>query len=318
MKSFKKFLEEANFNKGTIIDVDPVHGGHSKPPKHNKKGTIIDVDPVHGGHSKPPKKKIDESQHENFYPIDSEGNEHINDVKSRNWNEHLGDNVKEVHAKINKSYDDFNKNPHHSALRNYSGGSWETNHELINKATGGRSLFQPSRYDTEADKESKKRRSEMHDDHVNNLDASFHHPDAVLKHDLHVFHGTNKFNPGEKAREGGGRITIPSYLSTSIDPKVALDFSGSGGDAHILHIHLKKGQKANYIGSHSSYDYEREALLPRNSTIKVNPIPTVTHNGYRAKIHIWHGHIEEEHPTSRKDDAERKDDTDKNQLKFNF
>lgn len=310
MQSFKKFIEEAKFNKGTIIDVNPVHGGHSKPPQSK----VINKTPVHGGHSKPTK-KIDESQHDSHYPIDSEGNEHIRDFARRNYNDHLGDDMFEVHHKINQSYEKFHENPHAAALKKYSKNSWTTNKELINNATGQPSLFADHHYDTAHDKVDKTEKQKEHNDHVESLDKSFAHPNAVLKHDLHVFHGTDKFNPGEEAKKGSGRITFPSYTSTSIDPKIASDFAGSSSSAHILHIHLEKGQRAHYLGSNSHFDHEKEVLLPRNSTIKVNPIPTIVHTGDGDKQHIWHGHVvgQPDPHAQTHDDSVHKD-----QMKFNF
>ena len=309
MQSFKKFLEEASFNKGTIIGVMPVHGKHSKPPQQSK---LIDKDPVHGAHSKRPQKIKEE--HENKYDLDNDGNQHVKDfVHSKNYNEHLGNSTYEVHHAINPSYEDFHKNEHAPSLKKYSKASWETNKELLNKATGKPSVFQHSHYDTKLDKEYKDENAQIHNEHVDSLDSSFHHPNAVLKHDIHVFHGTNKFNPGEEAKKGGGRITMPTYTSTSIDPSVASDFAGRNSDSHIIHIHLKKGQRAHYLGSHSHHDSEREMMLPRNTTLQIHPTPTVTHNGDGTKTHVWHGHV-----VGEAQPAPRKDDSNKDQMKFNF
>lgn len=308
MQGFKKFLEEAKFNKGTIITAEPVHGKHSKPPRQ---ASLIDKDPVHGKHSKPTQKIKEE--HENHYDLDKDGNEHIRDFTRRNYNDHLGSDTFDVHHALNLTREQFHENEHAPSLHKYSRASWETNKELINKATGKPSLHAPGQYDTESDKKYKEENAQIHDEHVKSLDASFHHPNAVLKHDLHVFHGTNRFNPGEEARKGSGRITLPTYTSTSIDPRIAADFAGTSDDSHIIHIHLKKGQRAHYLGSHSHYDNEKEVLLPRNSTIQIHPTPTVTHNGDGTKTHIWHGHL-----VGEAQPAPRKQEHDKDQLKFNF
>lgn len=307
MQSFKKFLEEAKFNKGTIITAEPVHGGHSKPPQPK----LIDKSPVHGGHSKPPQKIKEE--HENRYDLDSEGNEHIRDFTRRNYNDHIGSDTFDVHHTINPSYEHFHKNPHAPSLKKYSKSSWETNKELLNKASGKPSIFAHGHYDTASEKEYKNENAQIHDEHVKSLDASFHHPNAVLPHDLHVFHGTNKFNPGEEAKKGSGRITLPTYTSTSIDPKIAHDFAGTSDDSHIIHLHLKKGQRAHYLGSHSNFDNEKEVMLPRNSTIQIHPKPTVTHNGDGTKTHIWHGQL-----VGHAQPAPREQEHDKDQMKFNF
>lgn len=310
MQSFKKFLEEAKFNKGTIITAEPVHGNHAKPPQQSK---LIDKQPVHGAHSKPSQKIKEE--HENKYDLDNDGNQHIKDFVRKNHNEHLGNDHYEVHHALNLTHEDFHKNEHAPSLYKYSKQSWETNKELLNKATGQPSLpsLTPSQYDSESSKEYKKENAQIHDEHVKSLDSSFHHPNAVLKHDVHVFHGTNKFNPGEEAKKGSGRITMPGYTSTSIDPRVAHDFAGTSDDSHIIHIHLKKGQRAHYLGSHSNYDNEKEMMLPRNTTLQIHPTPTVTHNGDGTKTHVWHGHV-----VGEAQPAPRKDDSNKDQMKFNF
>lgn len=312
MQSFKNFLEETKFNKGTIISVEPVHGNHSKRQRQPR---LIDKEPVHGKHSKPVG-KLKESkipEHESLYDRDSEGNEHIRDFVRRNHNTHLGSDLFDVHQTLNPTREHFEKNEHHPSLKKYSKASWETNKELINKATGKPSLHTPDKYDSDSEKEYKKENAQIHDEHVKSLDASFHHPHAVLQHDLHVFHGTNKFNPGEEAKKGSGRITLPTYTSTSIDPKIASDFAGENEDSHIIHLHLKKGQRAHYLGTHSSFENEKEVMLPRNSTIQIHPTPTVTHNGNGTKTHIWHGHV-----VGEAQPAPRKQEHDKNQLKFNF
>ena len=310
MQSFKNFLEEASFNKGTIITAEPVHGNHAKPPQQPK---LIDKRPVHGAHSKPPQKIKEE--HENHYDLDSDGNEHVKDFTRRNYNDHIGSDEYEVHHAINHSYEDFHKNPHAPSLHKYTRASWETNKELLNKATGQPSLpsFTPNKYDSESDKNYKLEKAQIHDEHVKSLDASFHHPNAVLKNDLHVFHGTNKFNPGEEAKKGSGRITLPTYTSTSINARTAHDFAGTSDDSHIIHIHLKKGQRAHYLGSHSFYDNEKEVLLPRNTTLQIHPTPTVTHNGDGTKTHIWHSHL-----VGEAQPAPRPETHDKDQMKFNF
>lgn len=308
MQGFKKFLEEAKFNKGTIIGVDPVHGKHSKPPAPS----LIDKDPVHGKHSKPVKKIKEDT--DNYYDLDKEGNEHIRDFTRRNYNDHIGKDLSDVHHELNPTHEHFEKNPHYPSIKKYSQNSFNTNAELVRRATGKPSIHTPNRYDTDSEKTYKKENAQIHDEHVKSLDASFHHPNAVLPHDLHVFHGTNKFNPGEEAKKGSGRITLPSYTSTSINPRIASDFAGESEDSHIIHLHLKKGQRAHYLGTHSHYEHEKEVMLPRNSTIQIHPKPTVTHNGDGTKTHIWHGHVVGQAHTA----APHEDDHDKDQMKFKF
>ena len=312
MQSFKTFLEGSNptpFNKGRIITATPVHGGHAKPTEES---TIIDKTPMHGGHSKPSRKKIKEER-ENSYPLDIHGNQHVEDFSHRNFNSHIGPDLSSVHRKLDMSWSEFNRLPQSHSLKRYAENSYDTNNELIRHITGGYSSMKANPYDTPYVEREKAKKRAAHQEHVRSLDDSFNHPSATLKHDLHVFHGTNKFNPGEEARKGGGRITLPSYTSTSIHPKIALQFSGRGigHSSHIIHLHMKKNQRGHYLGSNSHFDNEKEFLLPRNQTIQIHPTPTIVHNGEGNKIHIWHGHVVDQ-PTKRPDDVH------KDQLKFDF
>jgi hypothetical protein len=93
-------------------------------------------------------------------------------------------------------------------------------------------------------------------------------------------------------------------MSTSIDKKTAAGFSRTNlhntpqqvsdnmeegrPKAHILHLHLKAGQRGMYMGAYGDCGNEHEFILPRDSTIKVHHEPTILHNG----IHVWHGHID--------------------------
>jgi hypothetical protein len=124
---------------------------------------------------------------------------------------------------------------------------------------------------------------EHHD--VAALDKAVHQP---LKQDVHVHSGV-RFNPGRLARNHPeGHIHLPAYTSTSLDRQVANQFSDSG---HILHIHLKAGDKARYVGADSHYPHEKEVLLPRHTTIKVHPEPDVVQGEGGTKVHVWHAHV---------------------------
>ena len=287
MKKFKQF-----------IDAQPVHGKHSKEPV-SVDGVIL-VNPMHGKHSRPPsenkgQKKIDE-EYKNQYSLSPEGHEHHIDFGNKNYNDHLGEHVSDVHKKIDLPRESYHQNPHHSALTNYSVSSYETNNALINNAAGRSNKWDHSKYDSEEDRVRKTNRKKRFEEHVKNLDDSFNHPHATLQHDLHVFHGTSRFNPGAEAAKNGGRITLPAFTSTSINAKNALDFAGAGdsNNAHVIHIHLKKGQKAHYLGSNSEVPEEQEALLPRNTTLRIHPKPTILHAGSGGNLtHVWHGYVED-------------------------
>jgi hypothetical protein len=63
----------------------------------------------------------------------------------------------------------------------------------------------------------------------------------------------------------------------------------------VLHIHLKKGQRGLYVGEHSAVGNEHEYLLPRHTTLKVHPTPTIlppgSHFSNMEPIHVWHAHV---------------------------
>jgi hypothetical protein len=117
------------------------------------------------------------------------------------------------------------------------------------------------------------------------LDKAVSHP---LKRDVHVYSGV-RFNPGQVAsRHPEGHIHLPAYTSTSLDRGVANQFADSG---HILHVHLKAGDKARYLGADSHYTHEKEVLLPRHTTLKVHPEPTKVKEEGGNTVHVWHAHV---------------------------
>jgi hypothetical protein len=143
------------------------------------------------------------------------------------------------------------------------------------------------------------------DEHnIHKLDQAIGH--NKLKHDLHVYSGVG-FHPGEKCEMcHKGNLHLPAYTSTSICKKTATVFSHAIEGTtdkynhepvnHVLHIHLKKGQKGLYVGKHSNYDQnEYEYILPRHTTLKVHPKPSVVpeggHAGNDYKTYIWHAHV---------------------------
>lgn len=292
----KDFIEESK--KRGVILAQPVHGKHSKEPvSHN--GVIL-VDPVHGKHSRPVSgnkgHKVNEA-YQDQYAKSPEGHEHYIDFGNKNYNDHMGEHVEHVHKALDLPQHKFEENPHSSALKRYSVSSFHINNSLIRKAGGRSNEWEHSPYDSPKEKELKDRKKARFESDVHDLDNSFKHPSARLNHDLHVFHGTTKFNPGEEAAKNGGRIHLPAYTSTSINARNALDFADAGQShsSHVIHIHMKKGQHGHYLGSNSEVPEEQELLLPRNTTLRIHPKPTILHSGAGSskKTHVWHAHIED-------------------------
>ena len=93
-----------------------------------------------------------------------------------------------------------------------------------------------------------------------------------LSQDLHVYSGTNHWDP-TSIMQSNTIHTLP-YISTSIDPYIASSFLGSAAssvhtsnrlDDHIIHFHLPAGyNKGLYIAPHSKLPYEKEFLLDHN------------------------------------------------------
>ena len=134
----------------------------------------------------------------------------------------------------------------------------------------------------------------MHEDTIKGIDSALKR--SKLKDDVHVYHGTNGvFNPGtEAAKHPEGHIKLPAYTSTSISRGIGVSFAqpDSSRDieersSHVIHIHMKKGQHGMYVGSNSKFPREREMILPRNTVLKVHPVPTELENN----IKVWHAHI---------------------------
>lgn len=255
MKRFREFTKKKSADP-TLILFDPIHGAHAAV---GDKPTVVFAQPVHGKHS-----KLKEET-----------------VKTADWlsthdNDHLGKDHNEVHNKLNMSKDKFKAHEGHEGVYNYTVGSHHINGELIHQAKhSDSSLFdhKPDYKDT------------VHG-HIKNIDKAL--SKSHLEHDVHVYHGTDKWHPGhEAAKNKDNKVKLPAYTSTSIHKDIAHGFiEEPHKNGHVLHIHMKKGQKAMYVGSNSEHD-EKEMLLPRNTTLKIHPHPTKLGDG----THVWHAHV---------------------------
>jgi len=263
MKSFKSFIKKAN-----LITAVPTHGKHAqeKPP-------IITAEPVHGKHAI------------------KEDNDAYYDWNYHNDNSHLGKDTQDVHNKINLSTNQFKKKHGSTSvehLHNYSAFSQDTNRHLIHKAVGGKSPFENNLGLDPVKRESNAK------DMVHGVDHAL--KNSKLDHDLHVYHGTNTWHPGEEsAKHSEGIVHLPTYLSTSISKSVGVDYTHphtklENKGHHILHIHLKKGQHGAYLGNNSCFDGEHEFLMPRDTKLKIHPEPTkLKYDG--NDLHVWHAHV---------------------------
>ena len=271
MKNFKKYLKIPPI----VIETIPMHGTHAIP-KRIKLPAPTEY-PTHGKHS-----EIKEETYKNDEWIKGHDNHH------------LGDSVNDVHGKIDKYYKDFDNHPGSNDLRSYTSFSYHTNKRLVDDKMG-----KVQKKPDGVEKHEWEELNDKHNKHVAGLDkATTHEP---LKHDLHVYHGTRNFNPGKLAAKHPDRlITSPAYMSTSIDRHQAMRFcrpfsktkNKDDNQSHIIHIHMKKGQRAGvYIGSNSEHKEEKEHLMPRNSVLKIHPKPDLIKHTNGRVTHVWHAHV---------------------------
>lgn len=252
--------------------------------EYKQKPIVIKAAPVHGCHAT---KALNESSP--IVPVQAT----IPHVwYEKHDNDHIASNVNGVNDKLKTHIN----NDH---LSDYTHYSRDTNLELIHKAAGKPSIFDDEDYFHKDEREIKK--AKFHET-VKGLDHLIdnHKP---LEHDLHVYHGTQQWHPGkEAAKHSDGHVHLPGYTSTSISKDRANYFSGRGAPwaeekagSHILHIHLKKGQKGVYVGHNTSADEnEHEFLLPRGTTLKIHPKPiklTNYHKDGAGKLHPRHVHV---------------------------
>lgn len=248
--------------------------------KKQKEPVLITAQPVHGSHAcvKPPKELVKEANGEHYNHPETH---YTDEWFSKHDNDHIGNGILKTHKALSIPSDEYKKHPSHKSLNQYTDSSYQINDELVKHHNDPQNMSQ------------KNARHTAHIDHALN--------NSHLEHDVHVYHGTYKWNPGiESKKNVAGHVKIPTFMSTSINKKWAHRFSGARWvndssnkemiarnnpkGAHVLHIHLKKGQKGMYIGNNSMAGNEHELLLPRNQTLKIHPKPTVLRDG----THIWH------------------------------
>ena len=101
------------------------------------------------------------------------------------------------------------------------------------------------------------------------VEHDLHHLDNLtntrIKEPLTVYSGI-RFNP-EEVMDSRKIIHVPSYYSSTIDPKITKEFSeGSDGINRVIKLHLGSDNKGIYIDKHHTFqngEY-KEFLLPRH------------------------------------------------------
>jgi hypothetical protein len=196
-----------------------------------------------------------------------------------NHNSHLGESTLDVHEHLMKA--DPISDPHEKEhIHRYTRSSNRLNKHLYAAHLNG----------------------QKHDEVVPGNDEDYHVPaklqNAVSKpltHDLHVHTGL-RFNPaGMSEQHPEGHVHLPAFTSTSIHAGVATSFATPQGtdhkDFHVMHIHLKPGDKARYVSGVSHFHHEKEAILPMKTTLKLHPKPDVHTDGAGFRVHVWHATV---------------------------
>lgn len=290
MKTFLQFISQKLLGgaprfKGTPVVVD-THGSHAKDEVRSKK-TAAPVNGAPLSQSTPSSASIKNRIDEAWTSKRAKKWKHFGQWEGCHDNHHLGKDHHEVECHLEKHYPMSNIGDHDSAIEMYTTTSRHVNRTLLKHYEAG--------YDDPP---------KINEHNIQNLDKAIGH--HKLEHELHVYSGVG-FHPGEKCQMcPKGTIHLPAYTSTSICKKTATTFSHAIEGTtdkykhepvnHVLHIHLKKGQRGLYVGKNSAYDQnEHEYILPRHTTLKVHPKPSVVpeggHNGNDYKTYIWHAHV---------------------------
>lgn len=293
MKSFKEFIAALLAPVPPIaIDAQPTHGKHSKPQPD---GIAIDAQPTHGKHSKPIEEKVGIKEIPGRY----------GDWEDQNENTHLGETFDDVHKKLDTPRSQYHKkigDDASRAIKEYTSYSKDINNELLNEHFGRPSMYTPKKADGDRLASRKAIYAAKHKQQVSSIDHAI--DSSKLDHDLHVYHGTSSFNPGlEASKHPERKILLPAYTSTSTNKNTLAPFAiSANADAeypnrtvgHVIHIHMKKGQKGHYVGSNSEFseDREDEMILPRKTTLQIHPKPTVLQHSL-GKIKVWHATAED-------------------------
>ena len=235
--------------------------------KEKIKPIVITAVPVHGRHAVKKHSEV-------------ECAEDLKEEKQKSWiqtndNAHIG-KLHQVHKYLHNLHSDLDKHKHFDYIRHYSDDSQIINSTLIGRHLRGDSKPIPDSAKT-LDKVIKSQKP--------------------LEKELHVYHGTNTWNPGEEASKHPERLVhMPAFTSTTISKRRVKHYTseehnpvGEAG-SHVLHIRLKPGQHGAYIGDHGSWENEHEFLLPHSQTLRVHSEPIES-----AGMHIWRAEIVHDH-----------------------
>lgn len=98
------------------------------------------------------------------------------------------------------------------------------------------------------------------------------------------------FNPKDIMKEGN-LLHLPAYTSSSTNRGVAVLYSKKDKDKvyHVMQIHHPTGSTGLYIGDRDDFSpfMQKEHIMPRNTTLKVNPKPEIHTDNMGVQMHIW-------------------------------
>lgn len=98
------------------------------------------------------------------------------------------------------------------------------------------------------------------------------------------------FNPKDIMKEGN-LLHLPAYTSSSTNRGVAVLYSKPDKDRvyHVIQIHHPTGSTGLYIGDRDDFSpfMQKEHIMPRNTTLKINPKPEVHTDNLGVQMYIW-------------------------------
>lgn len=130
---------------------------------------------------------------------------------------------------------------------------------------------------------------------IHGLDAAIHR--NKLKHELISYTGVG-WHPLARTNDNN-ELYLPAYTSTSTNKSIATHFGVNHAEKknsdiiHVIKIHHPIGSPG--IHTHDDpaithYPHESEYLMPRGTTIKINPTPEIFSHEEGRHVHIWTAH----------------------------
>lgn len=263
MKKFSEFVKgsQKKTPEGYLILQEPIHFKNSETVKKTPEGHVILQEPIHFRSSK--SKQIDEQ-----VKMDSK----LYEISKQNHKYGM-------HHDLSKKLAD--ENPNHindedtKSIAKYADHNEET--DVTNSSELNKSLIRgekPSRSD-----------EKMHNAIKNNVHQS--------KTDFHAFSGTSRDFEHLNKSTKNGIFHSPAHISTTHDPNIADEFArgkkSSDDVKHIIHIHVKHGNKILHISHKSGFPREHETIIPSGTSLKYSHSTKDEHH----KIHHFTIHSQE-------------------------